>query len=291
MFQHYIITRFNLRREDWISTKNNEKVLSDLWLEERFELFENFCFPSVKNQSNQNFKWLVFFDTNTHEKYKRKIEEYTKIFDNFHPFFIDGMKLFLPSIIEKVNELDDKKHIITSRLDNDDSLHKNYVDVVQGCFKSQSYMAIDLVDGYGMKIGNKIRLGKMKHLYNPYISLIEKKENCKTVWHVGHTYWKYEKYIFRVKNKPSWLTIIHAKNKSNKFRGFGKVSSTILKEEFNIAPLKADKLLKAYEDYSLWRFDSFKNRYHTFLAYYSKKIKKTIGLYKVKVLFDKNKFD
>lgn len=39
MFQHFIITRFNLRREDWITTKNNDEVLSDIWLEEWFELF------------------------------------------------------------------------------------------------------------------------------------------------------------------------------------------------------------------------------------------------------------
>ena len=42
MFQHYIITRFNLRRDDWNLTKNNEKVLSDDWLKDRFELFENY---------------------------------------------------------------------------------------------------------------------------------------------------------------------------------------------------------------------------------------------------------
>jgi hypothetical protein len=290
MFQHYLITRFNLRRQDWISTKNNEKVLSESWLEERFELFENFCFPSVKNQSNQNFKWLVFFDTNTPEKYKRKIEEYTEVFKNFHPFFIEGMKNFLPSIKEKVNKFDAEKYIITSRLDNDDSLHEDYIAVVQSYFKAQDYMAIDVIDGYGMQIGNKVRLGRMRHLYNPYISLIEKKENCKIVWHTGHAYWKYERNVFRVKSKPLWLTIIHKKNKANKFRGFGKVNPTVLKE-FNITSSKVTELTEAYEDYNLWRFDSFKNRFYIFLAYYSKKIKRASGFYKIKILFDKSRLD
>ena len=76
MFQHYILTRFNLRRDDWTITKNNEKVLSDSWLKDRFELFENFCFNSVKNQTNQNFKWLVFFDSNTPDNYKQKVKEF-----------------------------------------------------------------------------------------------------------------------------------------------------------------------------------------------------------------------
>lgn len=290
MFQHYIITRFNLKRKDWNSTKNNEEVLSELWLKERFELFENFCFPSVKNQSNQNFKWLVFFATDTPEIYKVKIEKFAEEFDNFYPFFVEGMESFIPSIKQKVQELDTEKYIITSRLDNDDSLHKNYVNEVQSYFNNQNYMAIDIIDGYGMQIGAKVRIGKMRHSFNPYISLIEKKDDFKTVWHKGHTFWKYEKNIIAIKNKPLWLTIIHEKNKSNKFRGFGKVNSNIL-TDFNIKSSKEDSLKNAFGSYKNWRFDSFKNRLYIFQAYYSKKIKKILGIYKIKIHFDKNKFD
>lgn len=96
MFQHFIITRFNLRRADWKTTKNSDEVLSETWLKNRFTLFENYCILSVKKQKNQNFKWLVFLGINTPEIYKEKIEE--------------------------VNTMD---YIITSRLDNDDSLHSN----------------------------------------------------------------------------------------------------------------------------------------------------------------------
>jgi len=290
MFQHYIITRFNLRRKDWNTTKNNEVVLSDSWLKERFELFENYCFPSVKNQTNQNFKWLVFFDTNTPNNYKNKINKLVDDYKNFQPFFIDGMELFIPSIIKNVSHLDDKKYIITSRLDNDDCLHKDYVSIVQSYFNKQNYMAIDIVDGYGMKIGNKVRLGKMRHAYNPYISLIERKENFKTVWHKGHTHWKYEKNIFEVKNKPSWLTIIHQKNKSNRFRGFGEVKPMVL-DSFNIKPPIVEYLKNNFEDYKFWKRESFKNKFYLLSAYYGKKFKKGIGFYKLKELFAKNRFD
>lgn len=290
MFQHYIITRFNLRRTDWVKTKNNEEVLSATWLKERFELFENYCFPSVKNQSNQNFKWLVFFDVNTPEEYKVNIAKIKESFDNFYPFFIDGMKSFLPSIVEKVNELDKENYVITSRLDNDDSVHKDYVKVVQSYFDRQDFLAIDLIDGYGMETGTKVRLGKMRHLYNPYISLIEKKDNCKTVWHKGHTYWKYETRILRVKNKYLWLTVIHEKNKSNKFRGFGSVKPDIL-SNFNIRLSKREELVKKYEDYKFWRFLNFKNRFQMNSTYLIKDFKKNIGFYRIKVLFDKNRYD
>ncbi len=290
MFQHYIITRFNLRRTDWAITKNNEKVLSDSWLEERFELFENFCFPSVINQSKLNFKWFVFFDINTPEKYKAKIEKYKLLSENFYPFFIDGMDKYLPSISEKIKEFTDTDYVITSRLDNDDSLHKDYVATIQSMFNSQDYLAVDVIDGYGMQVGKKMRIGKMRHLYNPYISLIEKTNQAKSVWSKGHTYWKYESEITRVVNKRLWLTIIHDKNKSNKFRGYGVVNPEVLKD-FNILSEKRKELFDAYQAPKLWRIQSINNWLHNYLMVYSKEVKKHIGLYKVKVLFDKNKYD
>lgn len=147
-FQHYIITRFNLGRDDWNTTKNSEKVLSNSWLEKRFELFENFCFNSVKNQTNQNFKWLVFFDINTPDEYRIKIDSFKEKFSNFYPIFIDGMSNFLPSIVENIKKMDENPFIITSRLDNDDCIHKDYVNTVQSYFDNQDFMAVDFIDGY-----------------------------------------------------------------------------------------------------------------------------------------------
>jgi hypothetical protein len=241
MYQYYIITRFNLRRSDWKTTKNDEKVLSESWLQERFDLFDNYCFPSVKNQTDQNFKWLVFFDINTSERYRDKIEEYRLSYKNFHPFFIDGMDLFLPSIAGKIKALDSKEYIITSRLDNDDCLHKDYAKVMHSYFDKQEYLAIDIVDGYCMQIDAKVKLGRKRQLYNPFISLIEKKDNCKTVWHKGHTFWKYEKKILRVKNKRLWLGIIHEKNYENMFNGYGEVNFSLL-HDFNIKESTIDEL-------------------------------------------------
>ena len=279
MFKHFIITRFNLRKDGWEITKNNEKLLNDSWLKERFELFENYCFHSVKNQSNQNFKWFVFFDVNTPDEYVTKIQDYKDSYDNFCPFFIDGMENYLPSIIENINLNCDQEYLITSRLDNDDSLHKNYVNEVQSYFDSQDYLAIDIVDGYTLLTGDKVRLGLKKHLYNPFISLIEKKENFKTVWYRDHTQWKYEKRILRVKNKLLWLTVIHPKNKVNEFTGFGEVSPQTLKE-FNIPLKKRIELINGIENEKYWKIISLKNRISSFYEYYFKDFKKFIGFYK-----------
>lgn len=280
MFQHYILTRFNLRATDWTFTKNKEKVLTEEWLKERFDLFENFCFSSVKNQSNQNFKWLVFFDVNTPEFYKIKVEEFRKSYENFYPFFIDGMPNFLPEIVKNIKLMDNEKYIITSRLDNDDSIHEDYVKVIQRYFDQQNHLAIDLIDGYTLQIGEKIRLGFQKHLYNPFISLIEKKDDFKTVWFRSrHGSWKYEKNIIRVKNKRLWLGIIHSKNKVNKFEGYGKVDAEII-NKFHIAKIKTDEILNGISNFESWRLLSFSNKLTSLAACFYKDFKKFIGLYK-----------
>ena len=72
-FQHIIITRFNLRNHQWSDrTKNNTPILTESWLEDRFDLFENFCYLSVRNQTNINFQWWVFFDTKTPTRFRER---------------------------------------------------------------------------------------------------------------------------------------------------------------------------------------------------------------------------
>ncbi|MCF6181133.1 glycosyltransferase [Lutibacter sp.] len=279
MYQHYIITRFNLRNDSWTITKNNEKVLSESWLKDRFELFENYCLNSVKNQTNQNFKWLVFFDINTPENYKRKVEEFQASYSNFIPFFIDGMNNFLPEIVKKIKLLDDKKYCITSRLDNDDSLHKGYINVIQSYFDYQDHLAIDLIDGYTLQTGSIVRFGLKKQLYNPFISLIEKKENLKSVWFRSrHGSWKYEKNIIRVTNKRLWLCVIHDSNKVNLFTGYDNVDSKIL-NDFNIVSHKKEELIKEIKPFKKWILLSFYNWVNSLVECYFKDFKKVIGLY------------
>ncbi|WP_372745109.1 glycosyltransferase [Lutibacter sp.] len=279
MFQHYIITRFNLRKDDWTTTKNNEKVLSDSWLKERFELFENYCFSSVKNQTNQNFKWLVFFDISTPDSYKRKVEEFQKSFNNFVPFFIDGMNNFLPEIIKNIKKLDDKQYIISSRLDNDDCLHKDYVQVIQSYFDCQNHLAIDLIDGYTLQTGKKVHIGLKKQLYNPFISLIEKKDNFKSVWFRSqHGAWKYEKNIVRITNKRLWICVVHSSNKVNLFTGYGNVDPKIL-INFNIASNKINQLISNVKPVKKWVLKSLYNRIDSLFECYFKDFKKTLGLY------------
>ena len=290
MFSHYIITRFNLRRADWTATRDNDSVLSEDWMKSRFELFENYCFPSVKNQKNQNFKWFVFFDINTSEVYRKRIKKLQEEFSNFVPFFIDKMDAFLPSIKKEVIDNTTSSYVITSRLDNDDCIHEEYVEVVQSTFDNQEYMAIDVLDGYIMEMGEKVKIGKKRHIYNPYISLIEKTENFESVWSNGHTYWKYETRITFVKGPRMWLTVIHEKNKANTFLAYGKVDTNVLRQ-FNVTDKVYKLVSENYMNLGEWWLNSLWNRIRLFFKHYGKLFKRWTGIYNIKKRFEQNDYD
>ena len=67
--KHFLATRFNLTVPNGKGSKSSKLILTDDGLENRFYLVENYCLSSVKNQTNQNFTWCVFFDTNTSSFY------------------------------------------------------------------------------------------------------------------------------------------------------------------------------------------------------------------------------
>lgn len=281
MFKHFLITRFNLRKADWSTNKKNVAVLTEEWHENRFELFTNYCFPSVKAQSNKNFLWLVFFDTTTPPTYKKIIAELQKEMENFIPLFIDGMDMFLPSIKDYIKN-HKEEYIITSGLDNDDCLSNAYIDEVQKRFNNQSFMALDFIDGYTIQTQSHIKIGKKLHQYNPFISLIEKNENPRTVCDVSHRIWKKETRILQVKKVRTWSSVIHHENKVNEFTGFGKVDVQQFFKNFTISKKQESYILKNYIPFSKWKLQSFVNYCDDHWKYSVKNIKKSLGFYKSK---------
>lgn len=283
MFKHYLITRFNLRNPKWNTTKNNESLLTDEWMEHRMQLFENFCLSSVKGQSNQNFKWLIFFDVTTSKKFQDKINTLLNKQPNILPFYIDGMPNFHKAIIDYIDkDSQEVSHIITSRIDNDDCIHKDYIDTIQKQFNNQDFMAIDVVKGYSLQISPEMMLGKKEHVFNPFISLIESTKNYKTVWQSDHNMWKTENRIVRITNKRLWMSIIHEKNKVNEFDGYDKVTWKDIKDDFIVSKAMSSSIEAHLIPYEKWKFLSLKNKLYVKYVLFSKNFKKALGIYKLK---------
>lgn len=203
--------------------KNKKSTNTDEWLEQRFSLFENYCFPSLKNQSNLNFMWFVLFDIHTPEKYQNRINEYERSFSQFVPLFLaDGM---YPALRKAVNEAmknylnDEDQYVITTRIDNDDSFHKNMINEVQNCFRNQRNIIINFNNGLQYDVIKGI-LAKMKYLNNHFISRIEERSSIiETVITYNHALINEVGEVLYVENKePLWIEIIHNGNISNGLR-------------------------------------------------------------------------
>lgn len=263
MFQHFVITRFNLRKKDWQTSKSNSQVLTDMWMQGRLELFENYCFCSLKAQTEQNFVWLVFFDSTTAVKFRQVITRLAEEFSAFTPIFIDGMDAFLPSIQAEIQARLTEAYVITSRLDNDDSLHQDYIQEVQSHFDSQDFMAIDFVDGYTLQVEPQVRLAKRAHVHNPFLSLIEHGPQPKSVWHIErHGQWSKVKQLCPVRNKPMWMSVIHSENKVNVFLGYDEVEWDKI-QAFNLNQKILAGLTPEVVSFASWRRESLTNKLKT----------------------------
>lgn len=238
MFKHFIITRFNLKYDVWAETKNNESVLSSEWLEHRFHLFTTFCLPSVKNQSNQNFIWYVFFNSDTPADYVSKITEMSVDYRRLKPIFVDGMKYFHDSLLSniKADISDEDKYIITTRLDNDDGIHMNFTDTIQNCFAMQDDCIVDIIDGYQIIVNDLINAcaGVVRCKFNPFISLIESAEKPRSIMTKMHNEWVDSKDIITIENRRLWFLTVHDKNLSNRIDSTFRYSNCFYKNEFGL---------------------------------------------------------
>ena len=229
-FKHIVITRFNLvvkNKNDvisnvWTRDKNNHLIQTEKWLQTRFSLFELFCLPSILNQSNLNFVWMVYFDSNTPEKYKEIVRNWEVTYKVFLAVYKDSYDDFMNELsadIEKISE--GHNFIITTRLDNDDSLHKDAIDIIQKNFVPIHNTPINLLVGHCISVKrNIIEVATLfKSEDGPFVSIIENKDNIATVYAIRHTDYVDNPAIIQVSDEPLWLQVIHENNMLNFTRG------------------------------------------------------------------------
>ena len=235
--KHFLVTRFNLKNPNWKNLKNGDLVLTEKWLDHRFKLFETYCLPSVKNQKNKNFNWCLFFDNQTPEKYKNKIESLIQEHSNFHIIYIDGfleLEKSLKQFIKKSITPNDE-YIITTRLDNDDIIHEGFIYKIQTLCVKKYNTIIYLTKGYQLVLGDKInQLREFKIHFNPFISLIENTNSFKTVISKTHYEWKHAKSVIKYDDTNLWVQLIHDQNYSNSKLLSNKLVSKIEFKKFGL---------------------------------------------------------
>lgn len=223
-FQHFVITRFNLRSKNssWKIDKNKVSVIGMDWLEHRISIFKEICLPSMLNQSNKNFRWLLYFDTETPKKILDEFKGLELQYPFIHCIGKQSYESFISSYTADVSALcvGDETHVITTRLDNDDAVHKDFISTIQAHFRYQSFQALNFVQILVLNPELPSRLFIDYRFSTHFLSLFEEIKNghLKGCYCKMDVEWKEEAQ--QVLDGRYCIEVITNRNLNNDFRGF-----------------------------------------------------------------------
>jgi hypothetical protein len=182
---------------------------------------------------------------------------------------------FYENYIREVKKRADKvaDWILTTRIDNDDCLHKDAIKIIQQNFIEKNRFLISLASGYVLNAQDKT-LSHYFYPMSPFLTLIEKNDKAMGgVFEKGHTKWdELRLFIFReiwleyfnkktrksrfILKNPLWIQIVHGENISNSFYRGLPVLRNIYLHDFSI-PYASKKLslkvLGRYSHYVTWK--------------------------------------
>lgn len=228
--RHYILTRFNLAL--WRKDKNGHPTRDELWLANRFDLFERYTLPSVMNQSNKDFLWIVLFDSETPEPYRERVKRWADIFPNFRYVPVRAAqarwypRIWAEYIRRDLQRMSDGAvRVVTSWLDNDDLIGSDYVATVQrdACkmadgvfFFYRKGIQYFLEDRYALQI-----VFPNNHFVSRVEDMTGDGSPVRTVYEYGTHYdlprIKSARLLFidNAGDKPLWAEVVHGRNVDN----------------------------------------------------------------------------
>jgi len=215
-FKHVILTRFNVRI---VEDPKAPSIGTDPgWLAERFALFERYCLPSILAQTEQNFSWIVYFDSATPEPYAERARALASRRPGIFPIFCETLPMSLEREIVRKVVSEQPQWLLTTRLDNDDGLHADFVATVQ---RAQRFGEAEVLNCPIGVILRGDRAYRRRDMSNAFISLSEPFADFQTVFSIIRHLNARDFYPVRqMARSPMWLQVIHANNISNRVRGW-----------------------------------------------------------------------
>ena len=191
-------------------------------MKDRKVLFDRYCLPAMRAQTNKNFTWFVGFDPQTPSEY------WNYFGDIGRPILASSRADFHNKVMESLSESEEKT--VISRVDNDDALAINFTQIVQamagGIFAAGSALELPHVLHFrhGWEIDDKTGQVYSRQFPNSsFFSFLL--DTCKETEifdvHAGHH--AHVSRYFPVTNvsleKPMWLISVHGDNIGNKISG------------------------------------------------------------------------
>ncbi|AXJ09295.1 glycosyltransferase [Arthrobacter sp. PM3] len=208
---HVILTRFNLPSEGAESTVRAKEG----WLRTRVELFERYCLPSVENQTVRSFNWVIYFDPQSPEWLKARIDKLSRG-SVFTPIY--RARVSQAELVTDLRAVTGAKapRLLTTNLDNDDGLASDFVARLQQVPVGEQRAAIYLVHGL-IRSGTGLYLRTDRA--NAFCSVQEDWHSAQTCWADWHNLLGRTMNVIEIGGDPAWLQVIHGTNVSNRIRG------------------------------------------------------------------------
>jgi hypothetical protein len=208
---HFLLTSFNLK-----STGAESLIRAwECWLRGRVDLFETYCLPSVRAQTSQSFRWIIYFDPDSPDWLMTWISSHASE-GLFSPVF----RATVPhgELIADLSSLigSSGTRLLTTNLDNDDALAVDFVERVQAVAAGDTRTAIYLANGL-IKAPNG--LFRRVDRQNAFCSVAEPWEAPVTCWSDWHNRLHLAMPVVTLSGDPGWLQVVHGSNVSNRVRG------------------------------------------------------------------------
>jgi len=209
---HFITTRFNLGLYDL-------ELDHAQWMRERIARFKRYTLPAIQNQTCKNFLWLIVVDDRTpidlarlrknnrldylivHGGSENKTYRMAEVIRKWIQIYLCYTKKFV--------------RCLTSRIDNDDVIHRKYVEnLQQNVPRDQKYATLTFPSGYVYNMETNT-LWHRDYKYNQFASLVEPANGkLKTVWCECHNGLKTLKAHRGICAEPMWCWMLHGNNLS-----------------------------------------------------------------------------
>lgn len=211
-FDHVILTRFSVRFVADQLPPTNE------WLQFRWAFFRDACASSLANQTSDRFTWLVFFDESSPQWLREEVAEQAR--GLFRPVWLDET-WSLAAVQRAVESLATAEYLITTRLDSDDAVARDFVADIQSAFDEQGALYVNFLNG--VQVSRTGEVFRYRAPSNAFISFIERREpgqSPRTVFqHPQHGRSREHAPLLNLVGPPRWMQVVHDANLMNSVRG------------------------------------------------------------------------
>lgn len=198
--RHLVLTRWNV---PWGSPYVART--DPVFLKTRLMLFARTCYPSLLRQSCQNFTWLGALDEASPDWLK---QELAQLFPRMQLVIADWRT---HSWSATVTPYLNQPWLLTTRIDNDDFVHRDFVRELQAAWRPVRE-ALSMPVGFSWQAGRSYR---RDYINNPFVSLNEAATtagNVRTVYCRMHTRIHEAAPVRTLTPRPRWGQLVHGHN-------------------------------------------------------------------------------